>query len=135
MNTKATIYDKRIENFDCGTDTKTIQSEKDNCDVNLIVSTYGKTGQFAHINPRTPTYGDFTGPTDLFEARKLFQEAEAAFMELPAEVRKMANNDPVTFLEMMADEGAVKALKAAGLPVVEPAKTDTPPVANGQSDQ
>lgn len=100
-----------------GGEMLTKQADKDSADINLIVKTYGTSGQFAHVNPLEPKYQDNTAVLDLIEAKNLVNQAEQDFMKLPADVRFLANNDPIQFLNMMTDEGAVAALKAKGLPV------------------
>lgn len=95
----------------------TIQSERDNCDINLIVRRHAQTGMWTHLNPRQPHYGDFTGAKDLHAAIEQVREATENFAELPAAVRAAANNDPVQFLEMCADEAAFDHLVDEGLPV------------------
>lgn len=97
----------------------TKQADKDAADINIIVRTYGQTGQFANTIPYEPRYQDNTAVVDLIEARNMWNEAMDQFMTLPADVRALADNDPVKFLEMMTDENAVEALKAKGLPVKE----------------
>lgn len=105
-----------------GTRSRTKQANKAETDINLMVARYKKTGMFTNINPKEPKYGDFSEAVSLEDAFNRVQQATKEFMALPAQVRAMAQNDPVTLLEMLADEGAVQALKAAGLPI-----KDTPP--------
>lgn len=111
-----------------GGEMLTKQADKDAADINIIVRTYGTSNQFANVNPIEPRYQDNTAVVDLIEARNLVQQAEQDFLTLPAEVRALANNDPVQFLEMLTDEGAVEALKARGLPIKE-----TPPKSSVES--
>lgn len=100
--------------------SRTKQEGRLDADVNTIVNTFARTGQWANVNPRTPTYGDVSQMLQLEEAVALVQNAQREFMTLPAKVRALANNDPVQFLGLMADPEAVKLLKAAGLPTKEP---------------
>jgi len=102
---------------DVGTTSRTKQANRNETDINLMVSRYKKTGQFQNLNPREPKYGDFSQAASLEEAFNLVQNANRSFMELPAQVRALAGNNPITLLEMLSDEGATQALKAAGLPV------------------
>lgn len=97
--------------------SRTKQAPRQQTNINLMVGRYKKTGVFAHLNPRTPTYGDYSQSVTLEEAYDLVQNANRSFMELPAAVRALADNDPVTLLAMLADEGATDALVKAGLPV------------------
>jgi len=105
---------------DVGTGTRTKQANRNETDINLMVARYKKTGQFQNLNPREPKYGDFSEAVSLEEAFHQVQEANRSFMQLPAAVRALAQNNPVTLLEMLADEGATAALVAVGLPIVTP---------------
>lgn len=93
----------------------TKQSMRDECNVNLIVAAHAKTGVVAHMNRGAPQFGDFSGHSDLKAAIDGVAQATETFMLLPAEVRALANNSPVDFLEMLADEGGALALQEAGL--------------------
>lgn len=107
-----------------GGELLTKQADKDACDINLIVKNYGTSGQFANVNPLVPRYQDNTAVVDLITARNTWNDAMESFMTLPADVRALANNDPVQFLEMLTDEGAVAALKERGLPFQEEQKSN-----------
>ena len=113
--------------LDTGDQVITKQSMKDTVDINRIVARQGQTGLWDHLNPRTPTYGDVSGAVSLQEAFEQARDANESFMELPAQVRALANNDPVQFLAMLADEEATQALVEAGLPIVEPQEPETAP--------
>lgn len=102
-----------------GGEQLTKQADKDAADINIIVKTYGTSGQFANVNPLQPRYQDNTGVLDLIAAKNLWNEAEKNFNELPAEVRALANNDPIQFMEMMTRADDVEMLKKMGLPVAE----------------
>lgn len=110
-----------------GTRSRTKQANRAETDINLMVARYKKTGVFSHINPRIPKYGDFSEAVQLEDAFNRVQQANREFMSLPAQVRALAQNDPVIFLEMLADEGGVAALKAAGLPLKDtPSEGENP---------
>lgn len=104
-----------------GTRSRTKQANRAETDINMMVARYKKTGSFgANINPRQPTYGDVSHAVTLEEAFQVVADAQKSFMTLPAQVRALAENDPVTLLEMLADEGATAALVEAGLPIIAP---------------
>jgi len=52
-------------------------------------------------NGRMPRYGDFTGIGDFHDQADRVLRAQEDFMRLPAQVRKLAENDPGLFLEMV----------------------------------
>lgn len=81
----------------------TIQSEKDSCDVNLIVARYAQTGAMGNIRTDQPMYGDFSSAVDYNEALLKIQQAEDSFMELPANVRKRFDNDPGKLIDFLGD--------------------------------
>jgi len=109
---------KRVRQIqDVGTRSRTRQSHKDECDINLIVKNHTQTGIYSHVNPRTPTYGDFTQAHDLQDALALVGEAGDAFDELPAAVRAACNNDPVQLLNALANQADTMLLAELGLDV------------------
>lgn len=105
--------------FDCGDVVRTKQSFRDECDINLIVRRHASDGLLAHLNPRMPTYGDFTAAMELRDAMQLVDLAEQGFAQIPAEVRAMCNNDPATFLQLVNDPDHIEALAEAGLPMAD----------------
>lgn len=102
----------------CGEPTRTQQSFKDECDINVIMERFGKTGQVPG-NLRVPSYDDFTGVTDFQSAMNAVREASENFMELPAKVRARFDNDPQLFLEFVASED--NRQEAVDLGLVKPA--------------
>lgn len=100
-----------------GSETRTKQSFKDDCDINLIVKRHASTGLWSHLANRTPLYGDFTQATELQDAIEKVNAAEDEFFVLPAAVRAACNNNPVQFYNMMGAEEAVRLLADAGLPM------------------
>lgn len=88
-------------------------------DINAIVARYQSTGILTHLNHQVPQYGDTSAAVDLHTAMNTVNDAEEMFAELPSAVRKAAENDPVTFLNMLATEEGTEALVDAGLPGFE----------------
>lgn len=105
---------------------RTIQSGRLDADINVIVATHARTGEWRNVNPKVPQYGDFSRPFELERALAVVNQANEEFAALPARVRALANNNPVEFLAMLSDPSAVDVLKAAGLPVKEPTPTTEP---------
>lgn len=97
----------------------TDQSGVDSADINIIMATYTRTGYLPGQNKQA-MWGDFfdAGMT-LQQAISMVEDANKAFMTLPANIRAMADNDPAIFLDMLQDEGALAALKAAGFDQVQ----------------
>lgn len=123
-------YDAEAVSLDTGTsfegqESLTVQSEKDNSDINVIVKRFSKTG-LAPQSIRTPMYGDFVGVHDFRTAMDAVLAAKESFDALPSEVRARFNNDPQGFLEFCAKKENLDEMRRMGLavPVVPPA---TPP--------
>lgn len=102
--------------LDTGPVTHTKQSFRDDCDINLIVKRHASTGLWDHLNPTTPTYGDFSAAVELQSAMALVEAAHDAFDALPSAVRKVCDNNPVVMLENLAKPGAFHELVQAGMP-------------------
>ncbi|AXH77030.1 MAG: internal scaffolding protein [Microviridae sp.] len=84
--------------------SQTRQEFADDCDINIIMARYETTGVISHLNPAPPRYLDLTNVPDLATALLVMNDAEAAFMTLPAKVRREFDNDPVKFVEF-AEKG------------------------------
>lgn len=115
LQTVKTILNRRRRPHPSGGETRTKQSEAELTDVNVIVARHRKTGTVNHLNGRVPAYGDFTHANNLLDAHLEVQEARDMFYELPADVRRAAENDPIRLLEMLAREEDTRVLVEAGL--------------------
>jgi len=83
-------------------------------------------------NIREPVYVDFSYmPSDLMEWMEMRDEAESAFMQLPAKVRAEFANDAVAFVQFASQPGSIDQLRAWGLaapaPPPEEVRTSSPP--------
>lgn len=81
----------------------TQQQFKDECDVNNIVAKYKRTGEITHLARTSGVYADLTKITDYHTMINQIQEAQKAFMTLPAAVRLRFQNDPGQLLAFMQD--------------------------------
>lgn len=72
-------------------------------DINTIVKRFGLTGELPN-GVNMPVSGDFTGVTDFKTAMDLISQSNAAFAELPAEVRARFGNDPSKVIAFLDDE-------------------------------
>lgn len=107
----------------------TRQEFSDECDINVIMAQYEKTGVVSHVSQRQPMYIDYTAlPLDLAEFMAQMQNAETAFMSLPAKVRKEFDNDPVKFVDFAADPENLDQMREWGLaPPAKPEAPEAPP--------
>ena len=80
--------------IDCSEEMLTDQSDKNSADINNIVANYHKTGLLPEVRNKVARYVDNTNVMDLMEAHQFISEAKQMFMELPAHIRKLMDNDP-----------------------------------------
>lgn len=98
----------------CEDESLTDQSFKEECDINTIVEQFGITGQLP-TDVRVPLEGDFTTVVDYQTALNMVREADAAFMEMPANVRERFGNDPGKFVEFASDPANLEECRKLGL--------------------
>lgn len=100
--------------LDCGDVTLTVQSERDECDINTIVRRFGLGQELPPVSV-APQYGDFTGVSDYHTALNLLKEADERFMSMPADVRSRFDNDAGKFLAFCYDEKNVDEMAKLNL--------------------
>lgn len=102
----------------------TVQAEKDDADINVIMKRFGITGALP-VHQRVPLAEGFYEGFDYQESLNIVRAGQAAFNAQPAEVRDKFKNDPALFLEFFTDpknsEEAVKLGLATAKKVEEPA--------------
>lgn len=119
-----------------GSPRRTIQSAKDETDINVIVKRFGVSGQAPGAS-RMPAYGDFTGVSDFRTAQEYVRAAQESFNALPSHVRLQFGNDPHSFMVFSSDPKNIDELRRMGLakkldPVIIP-PADVPP--KGDEDE
>ena len=99
-------------------ETLTQQNFKDETDLNIMIRKYGVL-PVSEVNWKE--FDATVIPQDYQQLQNMLREADQAFMDLPAEVRKAADNDPQKFLAIVESQQAeiklqeresAKALKA-----------------------
>lgn len=99
-----------------GEDTMTLQNFKEECDINVIMRQFERTGMMNHERQFEGGYGDFTStPVDFQEACNIVLEAERMFATVPAKVRKRFDNDPAKFLRFVDDPANLDECRQLGL--------------------
>lgn len=102
--------------------SRTVQSQKDEADINVIVRNFGLTGTVPG-NYRPPLLEDFNEVVDFHSAMNAVKAAERSFMQVPAELRARFGNDPQRFVEFCSDEANLDEMRKLGLanpaPVVD----------------
>jgi len=84
----------------CEEPTRAQQHHKDECDINVILERFGKTGQVP-VNAISGTYGDFSGVHDYHTAMNALIAAESEFAALPANIRNRFANDPANLIQFL----------------------------------
>lgn len=112
----------------------TRQEFADECDINAIMERYERVGVVNHYSSREPKYLDLSEVPDLHTALGVMQQAEEAFMSLPAVVRREFENRVEDFVEFASDPENLPQMRTWGL--APPEKAPEPPmrveVVNGQ---
>ena len=80
----------------------TEQAHREQCDVNLIIRKYDKTGLILHVNKIEHKFGDMTA-NDFAMMQKIVTEAKSSFEALPTEIKNEFHNSPEEFLRFMED--------------------------------
>lgn len=94
------------------------QSEKKNCDVNVIVARYQKTGllvQDLEMASRRQVFGNFENAPDYHSALCAVAKANSAFNALPADLRKRFNHDTGAYIDFVMDPKNTKECIELGL--------------------
>ena len=94
--------------------SRTKQSFKDECDINMIMARYVKTGVVNHVNEHKPNYG-FAPAITFKEALDTVHTAENMFAELPSALRTKFKNDPGEFLAFVEKPDNRSELALMGL--------------------
>lgn len=105
--------------------SRTKQSFKDECDINLIMARYEKTGLLEHINRGEPQYADLS-ELDFMSAMNMVAEAREVFAALPSKLRDRFANDPARLLAFLDNEDNRAEAITLGL-VPPPPAAATPP--------
>lgn len=90
------------------------QSAKEESDINTIVRRFGLTGELPN-GVRAPQYGDFTDAVDYHSALNAVRAADAAFLQLPADLRARFNNDAGAFVDFCSNAENREEAKKLGL--------------------
>jgi len=110
----------------CPEHTLTLQSAKDDCDLNLIVDRMTKTGEQLPM-ASIQDYGDFTGAEDYHTLMNKLIDAQDAFSTLDAPVRERFNNDPGQLFQFLNNENNRQEAINLGL-LVQPETPSAAPI-------
>lgn len=103
----------------------TKQEFRDECDINLLMQRYKRTGLFPQHPGESPRYVSNIGMPDYQESLNIVMTAQSEFAALNSDLRKRFDNDPAKFLAFVndpdnADELVKLGLREAPKPPAEP---------------
>lgn len=110
---------------DTGTDTKVIQSARDDSDINVIVKRFGVTGMIPQ-HSKVPTFGDFDTVVDYRSAMQAVRAAAESFMALPSKLRERFHNDPQEYVEFCSKPENLPEMQELGLTAKPPKRYNKP---------
>jgi phage internal scaffolding protein len=108
--------------FETVGESLTQQHLKDETDIRNIINRYDRTGLISHVARGVAQYGDYSEINEYREALDLVNNANEAFMQIPAEIREKFNNDAGDFFEFATDPNNIEEMREMGL--AEPAQVD-----------
>lgn len=97
---------------DCG-EVLVKTSMADSLDINNIVERYHQTGLLPVIG--RGEFADVSEMGDYRTALHALDEAETAFMKLPAKVREKFDNDPAAFLDFVTNDENYEEMQELGI--------------------
>lgn len=101
------------------------QSFRDETNINTIMQRYQTTGIIEHVSKVQGSYGDFSNVQDYQLSLNQVIEAQAAFDQLPAQIRKRFANDPAHLMSFLQDPDNLDEAVRLGL-VEKPAPKEEP---------
>ena len=80
----------------------TFQEDKEDADINCIMDKYARCGTLPNVSAKEPVYADLTTtPDNYLDAQNIVLDANAAFENLPSEIRREFNDNPLAMLEFL----------------------------------
>lgn len=123
MNQIGPAKRRRYEWEPCNVDkfdqSLTVQSDAEGTSIEEMIERYARTGNPDILNQRVGTFADVSNVEDYLSCLNTINEANQAFMELPARVRDAFANDPANLIEAMNNPDNREALENLGI-VVKP---------------
>lgn len=97
-----TPFDRCKQSFSTIGASKTKQSARESCDINLMLKKYQKNG-YLPINQSPELYGDYTNVGSYQDALNIVIKAERQFEGLSSNIRDRFDNDPSKLLKFLSD--------------------------------
>ncbi|WNK12440.1 MAG: internal scaffolding protein [Microvirus sp.] len=92
---------------------RTKQEFKDECDINVLMAKYLRTGQMDHVNTLLPQFEDVTD-IDFQSAQNLIADAMSLFEGIPSAIRNRFDNQPGKLLDWVHDPKNAKEASDLG---------------------
>lgn len=105
--------------------SSTQQHFKDDCDINILVERFTRTGQMPQRSPEDYSFGDFSA-IDYQSALDTVMLANEQFGTLPANVRERFSNNPAQLLHFLENESNREEAIKLGLVAPKSVGTVTP---------
>lgn len=102
-------------------ETMAKQSFRDETNINNIMKRYQNTGIIEHVQKVQGSYGDFSNVQEYQLSLNQVIEAQEAFEQLPAQIRKRFNNDPAHLMSFLEDDKNREEAEKLGLVTPKPA--------------
>ena len=102
-------FNAQPKTFDGKQDHRTKQSFKEDCDINNLLKRAQREGSLSHLAKYEGEYGDFAN-VDLHQAMNQITRGRQIFSELPSEMRREFNQDPVEFFKFVNNPDNVDKL-------------------------
>ena len=111
--------------------SKTDGSYKKDCDANEVIKKFLKTGVIDHVKQGQGYYGDISDMPGLLEGMERINQAKDEFMQVPAKIRAMFQNDVRNFYNYVADPANQEHCVELGLIPKPKSSPSSEPVASG----
>lgn len=95
--------------------TLTQQQFREECDINNIIKKHTRTGELTHVSQKLGSYLDVSEITDYQSMLQSVQNAQDAFMALPASTRARFRNDPGELLAFIQNDSNYDEAVSLGL--------------------
>lgn len=116
--------------LECTDPSLAVQASKDETDINTIVKKYLRTGELPQV--KQAAYLDLSEMVSLQDALHMADAAQTAFLELPADIRRRFDNDPVKLVAFAQDDRNYAEAQKLGL--IPPSQPDPKPPVKDQPE-
>ena len=122
-----TPYGDRVrQSFATIGESLTQQHFAQEADIKTIIKKHDRTGIISHVARGVAHYGDYSEVNEYREALDMVNSANASFEMLPAELRKMFDNDAGAFFEFATNPKNEEKMIQMGLKEAPPSPVEAP---------